>query len=124
MILRKKPAGLIFKPVGLSTLITYKEQDGRTYLNYIRNEIKFKCDWKKKWFHTNYTVVSEMVITDREDNPNSTISSREAFRESQILSDKVGNFYDEKFWGGYNIIEPTESLERAVNKLKKAINEE
>lgn len=124
MILRKKPAGLIFKPVGLSTLLTYKEQNGRTYLNYVRNEIKFKCDWKKKWFHTSYAVVSEMVITNREDNPNSTISSKEAFRESQVLSDKVGNFYDEKFWGDYNIIEPTESLERAVNKLKKAINEE
>lgn len=124
MILRKKPAGLIFKPVGLSTLLTYKEQNGRTYLNYVRNEIKFKCDWKKKWFHISYAVVSEMVITNREDNPDSTISSKEAFRESQVLSDKVGNFYDEKFWGDYNIIEPTESLERAVNKLKKAINEE
>lgn len=124
MILRKKPAGLIFKPVGLSTLLTYKEQNGRTYLNYVRNEIKFKCDWKKKWFHTSYAVVSEMVITNRENNPDSTISSKEAFRESQVLSDKVGNFYDEKFWGDYNIIEPTESLERAVNKLKKAINEE
>ena len=123
MILRKKPAGLIFKPVGLSTLLTFKEQNGRTYLNYVRNEIKFKCDWKKKWFHTNYAVVSEMVITDREDNPNTTISSREAFRDSQVLSDKVGNFYDEKFWGDYNIIEPTESLERAVNKLRKAIEE-
>lgn len=123
MILRKKPAGLIFKPVGLSTLLTFKEQNGRTYLNYVRNEIKFKCDWKKKWFHTNYTVVSEMVITDREDNPNTIISLREAFRDSQVLSDKVGNFYDEKFWGDYNIIEPTESLERAVNKLRKAIEE-
>ena len=123
MMLRKKPAGLIFKPVGLSTLLTFKEQNERTYLNYIRNEIKFKCDWKKKWFHTSYTVVSEMVITDREDNPNTTISSREAFRENQILSDKVGNFYDERFWGDYNIIEPTESLERAVNKLRKAIEE-
>lgn len=123
MILRKKPAGLIFKPVGLSTLITYKEQNGKTYLSYVRNEIKFKCDWKRKWFHTNYAVVSEMVITNREDKPTSSISPREAFRESQILSDKVNNFYDEKFWGDYNIIEPTESLERAVNKLKKAINE-
>lgn len=123
MILRKKPAGLIFKPMGLSTLLTFKEQNGRTYLNYVRNEIKFKCDWKKKWFHTNYAVVSEMVITDREDNPNTTISSREAFRDSQVLSDKVGNFYDEKFWGDYNIIEPTESLERAVNKLRKAIED-
>lgn len=123
MILKKKPVGLVFKPVNLSTLITYKEQNGKTYFNYIRNEIKFKCDWKKKWFQTSYVVVSEMVVTDREDNPNSSISPRESFRETQVLSDRVMNFYDENFWENYNIIEPTESLEKAVNKLKKAIEE-
>ena len=41
------------------------------------------------------------------------------FKCSQSLSDKVSNFADEGFWGSYNIIEPTESLEHAVNKLKK-----
>jgi hypothetical protein len=29
------------------------------------------------------------------------------------------DFYDKDFWGAYNIIEPTESLELAVAKLKK-----
>ncbi|MFW9624572.1 MAG: carboxypeptidase-like regulatory domain-containing protein, partial [Bacteroides graminisolvens] len=42
-----------------------------------------------------------------------------AFHERNSLSDKVSNFYDENFWEDYNIIEPTESLENAVNKLKK-----
>jgi hypothetical protein len=32
----------------------------------------------------------------------------------------VQDFYDEKFWEDYNIIEPTESLEYAVKRLKKA----
>jgi hypothetical protein len=32
------------------------------------------------------------------------------------------DFYDEAFWEDYNIIEPTESLEEAVGKLKKAID--
>ncbi|MGM9796257.1 MAG: hypothetical protein ACI3ZY_01510 [Parabacteroides sp.] len=27
-------------------------------------EVRFKCDWKRKLFSTNYTVVSEMVVTD------------------------------------------------------------
>ena len=38
---------------------------------------------------------------------------------NESLSDKVMGFYDVNFWGAYNIIEPTESLESAVNKLKK-----
>ena len=72
-ILEKKPYGLRFKPQEVSYLVTYKEQNGKTYLNYIRNSIRFKCDWKRKLFSTGYTVLSEMVVTDREEN-NVTLS--------------------------------------------------
>ena len=67
-ILAKKPYGLRFKPQELSFLVTYKDMDGKTYLNYIRNRIRFKCDWKRKLFSTGYTVLSEMVATDRKEN--------------------------------------------------------
>ncbi|MCD8264414.1 MAG: carboxypeptidase-like regulatory domain-containing protein [Tannerellaceae bacterium] len=118
-ILKKKPFGLRFKPTEVSFLVTYKECDGLTHLNYIRNIVQFKCDWKRRLFSTNYTIQSEMVVTDsKEDNIN-TIPYKAAFKTNQSLSDQVTNFYDEDFWGAYNIIEPTESLESAVSKLKK-----
>ena len=117
-ILRRKPFGLRFKPLEVSFLVTYKEQEGITRLSYIRNEVRFKCDWKRKLFSTNYTVVSEMVVTDGRE-AQSGIPYRFAFKADQSLSDKVLDFADESFWGAYNIIEPTESLENAVNKLKK-----
>ena len=63
-ILRKKPFGLRFKPVEVSFLVNYKERNGLTYLSYIRNGVRFKCDWKRKLFSTNYTILSEMVVTD------------------------------------------------------------
>ena len=66
-ILYKKPLGLRFKPQELSYLVTYKDVDGKTYLNYIRHTIRFKCDWKRKLFSTSYTVASEMVVTDRKE---------------------------------------------------------
>ncbi len=119
MILRKKPAGLRFKPEEVLYIVSYKERNGVTYLNYIRNEIKFKCDWKRRLFATNYEVMSEMVVTDNEIQNATSISRKDAFNINNSLSDKVMNFYDEDFWGSYNIIEPTESLESAVNKLKK-----
>ena len=117
-ILRRKPFGLRFKPSEVSFLVTYKEQEGVTRLSYIRNEVRFKCDWKRKLFSTNYTVVSEMVVTDGRE-AQSGIPYRMSFKADQSLSDKVLDFADEHFWGAYNIIEPTESLENAVNKLKK-----
>ena len=118
-ILRKKPFGLRFKPVELSYFVNYKQRDGLTYLSYIRNGIRFKCDWKRRLFSTNYTILSEMVVTDGKDENVNSIPYRESFKASQALSDKVSNFADENFWGAYNIIEPTESRENAVNKLKK-----
>ena len=50
---------------------------------------------------------------------NISIPYRMSFNADQALFDKVSVFADENFWGAYNIIEPTESLENAVYKLKK-----
>ncbi|MDR2775361.1 MAG: carboxypeptidase-like regulatory domain-containing protein [Tannerella sp.] len=118
-ILIEKPRGLRFTPEEVSYVVTYKLQENKTYLNYIRNEIKFKCDWKRRLFATNYTVCGETVITDREDRNVARIPAREAFSTRQSLSQEVALYQDENFWGMYNIIEPTESLENAVTKLKK-----
>jgi hypothetical protein len=118
-ILKKKPYGLIFRPMEVSFLVTYKERDGLAYLSYIRNEVRFRCDWKRKLFATSYAILSEMVVTDSRDDNVTGIPYRLAFKPNQSLSDKVSDFMDEDFWGAYNIIEPTESLESAVNRLKK-----
>ena len=118
-ILRKKPFGLRFKPLEVSYLVNYKDRDGCTYLSYIRNGVRFKCDWKRKLFSTNYTILSEMVVTDTQKENISNIPYKTSFKPFESLSDNVVNFMDENFWGAYNIIEPTESLESAVNKLKK-----
>jgi hypothetical protein len=118
-ILIEKPRGLRFTPEEVSYVVTYRRQGDKTYLNYIRNDIRFKCDWKRKLFATNYTVCGETVITDREERNVARIPAKEAFSLRQSLSREVALYQDENFWGMYNIIEPTESLENAVNRLKK-----
>lgn len=118
-ILRKKPFGLRFKPVEVSFLVNYKERNGLSYLSYIRNGVRFKCDWKRKLFSTSYSILSEMVVTESKEDQINNIPFKASFKSTQSLSDKVSDFMDEDFWGSYNIIEPTESLESAVNKLRK-----
>ncbi|MCK9160689.1 MAG: carboxypeptidase-like regulatory domain-containing protein, partial [Bacteroidaceae bacterium] len=100
-------------------LITYKNQGGVTYLNYVRNDLRFKCSWKKKLFSTTYNITSEMVVTNRQEGQVDVIPRKESFKMNDIFSDKVDNFENDDFWGAYNIIQPTESLEHAVDKLKK-----
>ncbi|GHU93396.1 hypothetical protein FACS1894156_0170 [Bacteroidia bacterium] len=119
LILKNKPLGLRFVPDELSYIVAYKQQNGKSYLNYIRNELRFKCDWKRKLFSTHYSVISEMVTTDRTDVQVEKITRKNAFLENNSLSQKVMSYYDQDFWGAYNIIEPTESLESATTKLKR-----
>ncbi|MDR0758095.1 MAG: carboxypeptidase-like regulatory domain-containing protein [Tannerella sp.] len=119
LILKEKPAGLRFTPEEVSYIVTYKQRDGKTALNYICNKIRFKCDWKRRLFATSYTVVSETVITDSRAENVEKIPAREAFSMRQSLSQEVSAYFDDDFWGAYNIIEPTESLENAVNRLMK-----
>ncbi len=119
-ILRKKPLSLRFKPEEISFLVTYNQRDGLSHLHYIRSEIQFKCDWKRRLFSTNYSIVSETVITGKSAYDGERIPARLAFRHTYSLSDKVDNFMDPNFWEDYNIIEPDESLESAVNRLKKS----
>lgn len=118
-ILKKKPFGLRFKPLEVSFLVTYTQRNNLSYLSYIRNEVRFNCDWKRRLFATSYTINSEMVVTDSQNENVNGIPYKSAFKSTQSLSDKVSDFMDESFWGAYNIIEPTESLESAVNKLRK-----
>ena len=118
-ILKKKPYNLRFKPEEVTFLVNYKLRDGISYLNYIRSEFKFKCDWKRRLFSTNYTIVSEMVVTSAKTGDVDNIPSKLSFKQDQSLSDNVSSFHDANFWEDYNIIEPSESLESAVTKLKK-----
>jgi len=118
-ILRKKPNGLRFTPQELSFTVSYREVDGLMILNYVRSDIRFRCDWRKRFFHSGYTIVSEMVATDVNASDVVPIPAREAFKDFDIFYDKVDDFSDPTFWGDYNIIEPTESLEHAVGRLKK-----
>jgi hypothetical protein len=118
---RKKPAGLRFIPTSTSYLATYKEQDGKYYLNYVRNEAKFSADWRKRIFKTNYTIMSEMAITERTAENVQRIPAKEAFRPYSVLADKVQDYFDENYWGAYNTIEPDESIEAAIRKFNKRI---
>ena len=122
MILKKKPIGLRFTPREMSIYIDYKTDGGVTRINYIRNVIRFRCDWKRKLFKSNFTVTSEMVVTDRQEGKElKPIKTRDTFNRKDNFYDKVVYFNDPGFWGKDNIIEPTEDLLKGIEKIKRRI---
>jgi len=117
--IRKKPYGLIFTPTSATYMVTYKQFDGKYYLNYTRSEIKFRCDWKKRWFKNNYTVVSEQAVTDRSSVNVVKFQSKDAFKSTEIFADRVHAYFNGDFWGDQNVIEPEESIQDAIKKFNK-----
>jgi hypothetical protein len=121
LFILKKPAGLHFMPTSTSYLVTYKEQNGKYYLNYVRIDLKFSCDWKRRLFKNHYTVLSELAITDRREDNIVKFTNQEVFKQNMIFTDKVEDFKDVDFWGDNNIIEPDNSIENAIKKLSKSM---
>lgn len=118
-MLIRKPQGVRFRPRELSCIIDYKYVDGVSHISYIRNTFRFNCDWKRKLFATSYTACCEMVITDRHTENIQPITGRQSFDSRDAFFDKVDFFKDPNFWENYNIIEPSETLDHAIDKIIK-----
>ena len=122
-----KPFGLRFRPKELTVTIAYQTDSlGITRMSYVRNEMRFNCDWKRRLFASPFTTVSEMVVTDRlyKGDGVKRPRGRNSFGIRERFYDKVEYFDDPDFWADYNIIEPTESLENAIGKLKKNVRKQ
>ncbi|MDM8003904.1 MAG: carboxypeptidase-like regulatory domain-containing protein [Bacteroidota bacterium] len=121
MFIRKKPMGMQVTPEVTSYLVRYREQDGKWYFTHSRAEVKFKVDWKKKLFNTNYTTMSELAITDRTTEDVVKFSNKERIKPSDFFTEEVAAFADPDFWGDYNTIEPDQSIEAAIRKLSRKV---
>ena len=116
-MLVKKPLGVRFKPRELSTVVDYRYEDGVTRISYLRNIFRFNCDWKRKLFSTSFTATCEMAVTDSQSDDVKPIASRNSFDSHDAYYDKVEYFMDPGYWSNYNIIEPSESLDKAIKRL-------
>jgi len=121
MFIRKKPIGMQVTPELTSYLVRFREQDGKWYFNHSRAEVKFKVDWKKKLFNTNYTTMSELAITDRTEEDVVRFSNKERIKPTDFFTEEVSAFADPDFWGDYNVIEPDQSIETAIRRLSRKV---
>ena len=120
VMLVRKPLGVRFKPKEMSMLVDYRQDaDGLTRISYISTLFRFNCDWKRRLFSTSFTARCEMVVTNTTNRDVKPIRGRESFDQRDAFFDKVDYFRDPDFWRDYNIIEPSESLDKAINRLLK-----
>ena len=100
-------------------MVDYRLEDGVTRLSYIRTTFRFNCDWRRRFFATAFTATCEMVVTEKGLREAVPIKGHESFDSDDAFFDKVEYFRDPTFWQDYNIIEPTESLDKAIERIVK-----
>jgi len=123
MFIKRKPMGVNVYPTSANYLVNYKEKDGKWYYNYSRGEVAFKVNWKKKLFSNTFTTMVEMAVTDwkKADNE-SSFKPSDRLKMNVVMTEMVNGFGDENFWGDYNTIEPEQSIESAIKKIKRNLN--
>jgi hypothetical protein len=121
LFIRKKPLGMNVTPEVATYMVKYREQGGKYYFAYSRAEVKFKVSWKRRLFHTTYTTMSEIAVTDRTDQEVIKFAGKDKIKYSDVFSDKVSAFADPQYWGEYNVIEPDQSIESAIRRLARKL---
>lgn len=124
LFIRKKPARVDVTPMEANYRVDYRKKDGKWFYGYSNIQLEFKINWKKKLFNSRYRINSEMLITDwREETEGLAVYSDTKFKTNSILADEASGFNDPDFWGAYNVIEPEKSIESAIEKIQRQLNQ-
>jgi len=123
-LVRKKPASMKIDVLGANYLTRYRQLDGIWYLSYVRSELQLKCKWEKRLFSSNFTLMSEMAVTEMDQQNIDRLKFRDQTKYSDILAEQVSQFEDPEYWGDYNIIKPDESIEQAIVRLNKRLKKQ
>lgn len=118
--IKKKPAKLNMDVLSANYLVNYKIIDSLWFFDYSRTEVKFNSKWKGKWFSNEYTISSEIAVTDISDTERK-IEKQNRIRSKDIISNKVKDFTDQDFWEDYNIIEPDASIDKVISRIIKQL---
>ncbi len=120
-LVRKKPIGMRIDLITENYLVKYRFTENRWYLNHVRTELILAVRWKRKLFKSTYTAVSEMAVTDIDRENVTKFKYRESARRQDIFVEQIGDFEDPDFWGEYNIIQPEESIQAAIERLSRKL---
>ncbi len=121
LFVKKKPNGVRIKPRNISYEVDYREKDGKWYYGYSKANLSFEVKKKRKLFKSIYTLSCEMAVTDWKVATIPSVKDGSSITPSIIMADQNFGFADPDFWGEYNVIEPDKSIESAIKKIQKSL---
>ncbi|RXQ91560.1 carboxypeptidase-like regulatory domain-containing protein [Ancylomarina salipaludis] len=104
------------RPLKIEYDVSYKNINGKYYLNHTKGNLKFKVRHKRNFFSKTFETCFEMAITQVDTNNVERFKYKERLRPNTVLS-KSRLPYDSEFWGSQNYIEPEESIQHALERI-------
>ncbi len=120
IFIRRKPPKMRVGIEKAQYIVDFIEDNGKWYFNYSSMDVEFKVRWTNRFFGlfaTNYTIGSEIAITDRYKDNVVKFPRNERIRSTDVIAEKVEYFLDPDFWGEYNVIEPNQEITDAIKRL-------
>jgi len=117
----KKPFGMRIEVQGANYLIKYRYSGNKWHLNYVRTELRMAVRWNKKLFRSVYSTMSELALTDIDTENITKYKFRETTRRTDVFAEQVSDFEDPDFWGEYNIIQPEENIQTAIQRIERKL---
>lgn len=104
------------RPLRIEYVVSYKNINGKYYLNHTKGNLKFKVRHKRKFFAKIFETSFEMAVTEVDTNNVERFKYRERLRPNTVMSQSRLP-YDAAFWGSQNYIEPEESIQQALKRI-------
>ena len=120
-LVRKKPLGMRIDINGAKYLVNYRYAEGNWHLNYVRSELQMTVRWNRRLFRSVFSTMSEMAMTDIDTENIERYRFRVTTNIGDIFADQVNDFQDPEFWGEYNIIQPEETIQSAIQRIERKL---
>lgn len=112
----KRPPDTRFYVTKAEYAVNYKRFGDVWHYDYSVARLNLSARRGKSLFRNHYSITSEMAVTAHNEVP-ARIGADERIRFKDILSEKVGDFRDDDFWGDYNVIEPDKSIDAVIRRI-------
>ncbi len=112
----KKSSRTKVRPLKIEYSVSYKNINGKYYLNHTKGNLKFKVRKKRKFFSKIFETRFEMAVTQVDTLNIERFKYRERLRSSTVMSKSILP-YDRAFWGSQNYIEPEENIQKALKRI-------
>lgn len=120
--IRKGNPKIKVKAMHVNYAVTYRQIDGKYYLNHSLGHLKFRVRSRKKLFPQNFSTSFEMATTKVDTSNIKKYKYRETISPEVIMSTE-NLVYDPDFWGSQSFIKPEKNIKEAIKRISNRLQQ-